>query len=93
MSNPGPGVWDLIERLMAELMPLLRRAEMVGELIGLTDAQLDARADPLLVAGNQRSIREVCEHVLAAQRWITSGVEDAIAAHRDTGDAADGRSG
>lgn len=69
--------WRLLEAF-------LRRAEMVSELIGLNDEYLDRKPSPELVAGNERSIREICEHVLGAQRWIMSGVEDGISAYRKT---------
>ena len=69
--------WQLLEAF-------LRRAEMVSELIGLNDEDLDRKPSPELVAGNERSIREICEHVLGAQRWIMSGVEDGISAYRKT---------
>ncbi|MBM3239669.1 hypothetical protein FJZ31_25560 [Candidatus Poribacteria bacterium] len=68
--------WRLLEAF-------LRRAEMVSELIGLNDEDLDRKPSPELVAGNERSIREVCEHVLRVQKWIMSGVEDGISAYRN----------
>lgn len=69
--------WKLLEAF-------LRRAEMVSELIGLRDEDLDKKPSPELVAGNERSIREVCEHVLKVQRWIMSGAEDGLSAYRKT---------
>jgi hypothetical protein len=84
-TNPNTGEayartwyqWRLLEAF-------LRRAEMVSELIGLNDEDLDIKPSPELVAGNERSIREVCEHVLSVQKWIMFGVEDGISAYRKT---------
>ena len=64
---------------------LLRRAEMVAELIGLSDEQLDLPPDPAHTAGNTRTIREVCEHVLQVQDWIIRGVRDGVAQYRVPG--------
>jgi hypothetical protein len=55
---------------------------MVSELIGLRDEDLNRKPPPELVAGNERSIREVCEHVLKVQRWIMSGIEDGLSEYR-----------
>jgi len=70
--------WFLLEAF-------LRRAEMVSELVGLSDEDLDKEAAPDLVAGNARTIREVCEHVLHVQRWILSGMEDGLKSYRERG--------
>ena len=56
----------------------LHRAEMVSELIGLTDEDLDLKPAPEDVAGNERSVREVCEHVLQVQNWLMSGIENGV---------------
>lgn len=64
------------------LEAFLRRVEMVSELIGLNDKELDKKPSPELVAGNDRSIREVCEHVLHVQKWIMSGIENGILEYR-----------
>ena len=64
----------------------LRRAEMVSELIGLSDADLDKKPDPTHVATNERTIRKVCEHVLHVQDGLMRGVEGGLAQHR-AGDA------
>lgn len=69
--------WRLLEAF-------LRRAEMVSELIGLTDADLDCKPLPELVAGNERSVREVCEHLLEWEPWIVAGIENGLAAYRQT---------
>ena len=67
--------WILLEAF-------LRRAEMVSELVGLRDGDLDKKPSPTLVAGNEGAVREVCEHVLDVQRWIMSGMENGIAEYR-----------
>lgn len=67
--------WLLIEAF-------LRRAEMVSELIGLSDEDLDKKPSPRHVAGNDRSLREICEHVIHVQKWLTAGVENGIQEHR-----------
>lgn len=67
--------WHLLEAF-------LRRAEMVSELIGLQDGDLDKKPSPELVAGNERSIREVCDHVLSVQEWITRGIENGVTEYR-----------
>ena len=64
------------------LEALLRRAELVGELIGLTDAEFTAPPDPKHTAGNTRSVKDVCEHVLRAQGWQMDGIRTGIEAHR-----------
>lgn len=69
--------WRLLEAF-------LRRAEMVSELIGLTDEDLDQKPSPELVAGNERSIREVCEHLLEWEPWIVAGIENGLAEYRQT---------
>jgi len=69
--------WKLLEAF-------LKRAEMVSELIGLNDADLDKKPPQELVAGNERSIREVGEHILGVQRWIMSGIENGLAEYRKT---------
>ena len=63
---------------------LLQRAALVGELVGLRDEDLDKMPDPAHTAGNTRSIRQVCEHVLQVQQWLSSGVRDGTANHRDS---------
>lgn len=70
------------------LEAFLRRAELVSELIGLSDADLDRKPAPELVAGNERSIREICEHVLKVQDWKMGGIENGLAAFR--GQKSDG---
>lgn len=65
------------------MQAFLNRMQMIGELIGLTDADLDKKPSPELVAGNERSIREVCEHVLHVQRWILAGIEDGVTTYRE----------
>ena len=67
--------WFLLETF-------LRRAELVGELIGLSDADLDKKPSPELVAGNERSVREICEHVLQAQDWKMRSIENGLSAFR-----------
>jgi len=67
--------WFLLEAF-------LRRAELVSELIGLTDEDLDKKPAPERVAGNDRSIREICEHVLKAQNWKMSGIENGVTEYR-----------
>jgi len=69
--------WRLLEAV-------LRRAEMVSELVGLTDNDLDKKPSPDLVAGNERSIREVCEHVLTMQEWMLSVIETGLSEYRKT---------
>ena len=69
--------WFLLEAF-------LRRAEMASELLGLSDGDLDTKAAPELVAGNERTIREVCEHVMHVQRWIVSGIEDGVQSYRES---------
>jgi len=64
------------------LEAFLRRAELVSELIGLSDEDLDEKPAPELVAGNERSIREICEHVLEAQDWKMQGIESGLSAFR-----------
>jgi hypothetical protein len=64
------------------LEAFLRRVEMVSELIGLNDEDLDKKPPPELVAGNDRSVREICEHVLHAQKWIMSGIQNGISEYR-----------
>jgi hypothetical protein len=71
--------WRLLEAF-------LRRAEMVGELIGLNDDDLDKKPSPEFVAGNSRNIREVCEHVLTMQEWMLSVIEAGLSEYRNTGD-------
>ncbi len=56
---------------------------MVSELVGLTDADLDVKPSPEHAAGNDRSVREVCEHVLHAQGWIMGGVERGLSSARE----------
>ena len=68
--------WFLLEAF-------LRRAELVGELIGLTDGDLDKKPSPEMVAGNERSIREICEHVLHVQDWKMRGIENGLTAFRE----------
>ena len=60
----------------------MRRAELVGELIGLTDAEFSAPPDPKHTAGNTRRVKDVCEHVLRAQDWQMTGIRDGITAFR-----------
>ena len=69
--------WYLLEAF-------LRRAEMVSELIGLRDKDLDKKPSPDLVAGNERSMREICDHVLHVQKWIMEGIENGVTAYRGT---------
>jgi hypothetical protein len=71
--------WFLLEAF-------LRRAEMVSDLIGLSDADLDKKPDPAHVATNERTVRDVCEHVLHVQDWLMRGIESGLAHHR-AGDA------
>ncbi|HJP31973.1 MAG TPA: hypothetical protein QGF95_15625 [Candidatus Latescibacteria bacterium] len=70
--------WFLLEAF-------LRRAELVSELIGLTDDDLDRKPAPEHVAGNERSIREVCEHVQHVQSWLMSGIEGGLETYRGSG--------
>ncbi|MBT3265970.1 hypothetical protein HN371_02400 [Candidatus Poribacteria bacterium] len=65
------------------LRAFMHRAEMVGELIGLTDADLDAKPSPEHTAGNGRSVREVCEHVLHVQGWLMGGVARGLSSARE----------
>lgn len=67
--------WRLLEAV-------LRRAEMVSELLGLTDEDIDKKPSPEFVAGNERSIREVCEHVLTMQEWMLSVIEAGLYEYR-----------
>lgn len=67
--------WRLLEAV-------LRRAEMIGELIGLIDEDLGQKPSPKFVAGNERNIREVCEHVLAMDKWMLSVIEAGLSEHR-----------
>ena len=69
--------WFLLEAF-------LRRAELVSELIGLSDEDLDKKPAPEMVAGNERSIREVCEHVLHVQDWKMRGIENGLSAFRES---------
>lgn len=69
--------WTLLEAF-------LRRAEMVSELIGLKDEDLDRKPSPEHVASNDRSVREVCEHVLGVQEWIVRGVEEGVKGYRES---------
>ncbi len=66
----------------ALLSAFLRRADMVSELIGLTDADLDRKPSPEHTAGNDRSAREVCEHVLHVQKWLMGGIERGVSSTR-----------
>jgi hypothetical protein len=77
-NEPYAKVWYQWRILEA----FLRRAEMVSELIGLSDEDIDKKPSPELVAGNDRSIREICEHVLHVQKWIMSGIENGIEEYR-----------
>ena len=65
------------------LRAFLHRANMVSELIGLTDADLDAKPSPEHAAGNDRSVREVCEHVLHVQKWLMGGIERGVSSARE----------
>ncbi len=58
------------------------RAELVAELIGLTDAEFTAAPDPKYTASNERSIKDVCEHVLHVQNWQMNGIRDAVTTYR-----------
>ncbi len=67
--------WFLLEAL-------LRRAELVSELVGLPDGALDRKPAPEHVAGNERSIRDVCDHVLRVEQWLLGGIERGITRSR-----------
>jgi len=67
----------------ALLSAFLRRADMVGELIGFTDADLDRKPSQEHTAGNDRSVREVCEHVLHVQKWLMGGIERGVSSARN----------
>ncbi len=67
--------WFLLEAL-------LRRAELASELIGLEDEDLDRQPAEQHVAGNNRTIRQVCEHVLHVEQWLLNGARTGIETHR-----------
>jgi hypothetical protein len=64
------------------LEALVKRAELVSELVGLNDEDLNRKPDPGLTAGSTKTVREVCEHVLAVEDWKMRGIEDALHHYR-----------
>ncbi len=73
--------WLLLEALM-------RRADLVGQLIGLNDGDLDRRPDPRHTAGSAMTVSEVCRHVLEAEDWQMRGIEDGLSHWRQSHAAA-----
>jgi hypothetical protein len=69
--------WRLLEAVE-------RRAEMASELIGLRDEDLDKKPLPELVAGNERCIREICDHLLSMDKWMVSVIEAGLSEYRKT---------
>lgn len=76
---------DRLDAVVCTADPHKRDAE-VKLLIGLSDEQLDLPPDPAHTAGNRRTAREVCEHVLQVQDWIIRGVRDGVADYRASGE-------
>ncbi len=71
--------WRLLEAVQ-------RRGEMASELIGLIDEDLDKKPCPELVAGNERCIREICEHIVSMDKWMVSVIEAGLSEYRKTKD-------